>query len=660
MAAPAPPLISQRVGRRLALWTALVSLAGAALIFAIVLPLERAAVERAQVAQVSLLAETVATGYEVVDEATRRHPTRELLPQVARTDDVQFVEVTDHVGIVKRATRDGLVGGSREVKDRLRTFGVEDDALVVAYNIPWTQSCVGCHQSARDPVGVVRIGVDGQSGVSSIEKFHVAGGLLLLGVVGVLVLLVLLFTDRFITRPITQLAGVMKRAEAGDVLVRAPEGRDDEVGALARGFNSMLRAMTDMKATEIEREEDLAAAHRELEFKEKIEKIAAELQSSNAELEGRVRAQNLLMEAAHRFGSTLHLEEIVERLGNLIDEQLEWEDWAIFLVDNDQSKEPLLSCAAAGGRADCETMRAAVFRVGEAITGFVADTGAPFVSEDLSDEARMPATPVKTGPIQDGALMAVPMLHKGTVVGVLDFFTDDAGLFSEELKPVLQALAAQAAMAVVNAQLYEATHELSLTDPLTRLMNRRALERRIDVELVRAKRFNHPLALIMVDVDHFKRYNDRMGHLLGDDALRAVAEALVGSVRAVDTVARYGGEEFSVLLPRTDQADALEVCEKLRTSIHDIDIPGGDAQPLGKMSVSMGLAIFPDHLPVAFESSAPEALIDQADKALYRAKDDGRDRVVAAEGPPDEADRVLAPDAEITDGAASASDGEEE
>jgi diguanylate cyclase (GGDEF)-like protein len=134
----------------------------------------------------------------------------------------------------------------------------------------------------------------------------------------------------------------------------------------------------------------------------------------------------------------------------------------------------------------------------------------------------------------------------------------------------------------------------------------------------------------MIDVDHFKQYNDRMGHLLGDDALRAVADVLKSSVRKVDAVARFGGEEFCVVLPRTDEAAGLEVAEKLLRAVRGVDVPGASAQPLGRLSISVGVAVFPNDMPPASEEPAAKVIVDVADHAGYEAKRGGRDRVVSA------------------------------
>ncbi len=121
-----------------------------------------------------------------------------------------------------------------------------------------------------------------------------------------------------------------------------------------------------------------------------------------------------------------------------------------------------------------------------------------------------------------------------------------------------------------------------------------------------------------------------MGHLLGDEALKAVARALDGAVRKVDAVARFGGEEFCVFLPRTDEAAAKDVGEKLRATVTEVDIPGADKQQLGHLSISVGVAVFPNDLGAVLSSAPGQALIDAADRAVYAAKQAGRDRVCTA------------------------------
>jgi len=157
---------------------------------------------------------------------------------------------------------------------------------------------------------------------------------------------------------------------------------------------------------------------------------------------------------------------------------------------------------------------------------------------------------------------------------------------------------------------------LSITDDLTGLYNRRYLMESLANEVRRARRLKHPFALVMLDVDYFKEYNDASGHLAGDAALARIAAILRGSTRDVDCAARYGGEEFVVLMPETEADGALETVQRIRASLAGDDVVGG------KLTLSIGITQFPE------DGATPETLLASADTALYQAKRAGRDRVV--------------------------------
>ena len=156
------------------------------------------------------------------------------------------------------------------------------------------------------------------------------------------------------------------------------------------------------------------------------------------------------------------------------------------------------------------------------------------------------------------------------------------------------------------------------TDPKTGLLNATAWQREADAEVARAQRTGSPLALLLVDVDHFKRVNDSHGHLIGDEVLRALATELRQQVRESDVVGRFGGEEFTVLLPRTDEP-ARRIAERLRASAASLSVAAADARI--NVTVSIGVAVLGQHGNDLFE------LLAAADVALYRAKDAGRDQV---------------------------------
>lgn len=163
---------------------------------------------------------------------------------------------------------------------------------------------------------------------------------------------------------------------------------------------------------------------------------------------------------------------------------------------------------------------------------------------------------------------------------------------------------------------------LSGTDPLTGLPNRRALEDRLAVEVARANRYGAPLALVMVDLDHFKQVNDRLGHGVGDEVLRRVAALLDGGKRVGDLVARQGGEEFVALLPHTDARAALAWAERMRAAVGSAELRTA-AGPL-RLTASFGVAA------ALAEDEAPAHLLDAADRALYCSKQRGRDCVTVA------------------------------
>jgi diguanylate cyclase (GGDEF)-like protein len=172
-----------------------------------------------------------------------------------------------------------------------------------------------------------------------------------------------------------------------------------------------------------------------------------------------------------------------------------------------------------------------------------------------------------------------------------------------------------------NRQLLEKLVELSIRDPLTDLYNRRKFEAQLDFEVKCYKRYKRPLCLMMLDVDHFKNYNDKNGHLKGDEVLKGTANLIQKHIREIDWSFRYGGEEFVVLLPATSKAKSYPVAERIRKAIFEEYFPGEEIQPLGRVTISIGIASIPDDASDALE------LIQKADEALYKAKSEGRNRV---------------------------------
>jgi len=204
---------------------------------------------------------------------------------------------------------------------------------------------------------------------------------------------------------------------------------------------------------------------------------------------------------------------------------------------------------------------------------------------------------------------------------------------------VIDLVAPQIALAIERAAWQQRANQfqvMSITDPLTGLHNRRYLEARLTEELSRSKRYDYPLSFMMIDIDDFKLYNDQNGHQAGDRALEITAQCLRSALRKVDVASRYGGEEFSILLPQTTLQEAGVIADRIRRKISSTAFTHGKSQPLGAVTVSIGLSAFSPSLDSA------EAIVRAADRALYHAKSHGKNRAYAYQGVQAAANRTAA------------------
>lgn len=222
---------------------------------------------------------------------------------------------------------------------------------------------------------------------------------------------------------------------------------------------------------------------------------------------------------------------------------------------------------------------------------------------------------LKTLGIRSG--LVVPIIMREKVLGVL-FLQDcvEARAWSIDDISLIGSLADHLSVAIENAELHQERERQAVIDGLTGVANRRSFNEMLAREYERARRYDHPLSLVMIDLDHLKKINDTYGHQAGDEAIRAIGTVLRQSSRSVDLPARYGGEEFCVLLPNTEIDMAEQLAERLRRLINEVEIP-----QVGLISASIGVATFPQH------ADDPDILLKRADEALYVAKQAGRNQV---------------------------------
>lgn len=352
-----------------------------------------------------------------------------------------------------------------------------------------------------------------------------------------------------------------------------------------------------------------------------------------AELRQRARLMEMMGEVSRTALEATDLNELLGRVVSYIQERFPLEFTAI--VMHDARASDLVHAAHAGNVGDGHAERWSIDR---GVVGMCVRSGQTMLIPDVSLEPSY----IRLNP-RVTAELVVPVRFQGEVLGVINLESESVDVFSPANVLAFEAFADQVAgaihMAAVNGRLAETTrllelktraledanehlagaietlHRISTQDGLTGVSNRRHFDETLATEWRRATRKASPLALLLLDIDYFKDYNDSAGHQAGDDCLRRVAQALRDSVhRAADLVARYGGEEFAVLLPDTDLESARLIAETLRQNI----------EALGLVTISVGIA---SGVPTR-DGTGIENLVGRADAALYEAKRGGRNRVV--------------------------------
>ena len=367
---------------------------------------------------------------------------------------------------------------------------------------------------------------------------------------------------------------------------------------------------------------------REIRALEKIEGLldhGRELEAENRNLREKVEELRTFWTLSKTLSTTLNMEELLRLTLHLIGRSLQVDAYSLLLMDEASNR---LTVKGGFGLLS-ERSQDLSLSLGEGISGWVAKTGQPMLVPDVSAESRFAEQ--LCFPSQ-GAFLCVPLqLDKGRVIGVLNAHKPEPQTFTRADLEQFQAVANQVALALENARLYQRTKELVSRDVLTGLFNRRYFFEHLETEIQRARRYSRTFTILMLDLDHFKQYNDTHGHLRGDEVLRGVGGLLLGNTRRADVVARFGGEEFVVLLPEISKQAGALVAEKIRSALAQYPFYGKEQQPGGRLTVTIGLAAYPT------DSDNGVELVDIADRALYVGKQQGGNAVIVTP------DRALPP-----------------
>jgi diguanylate cyclase (GGDEF)-like protein len=346
--------------------------------------------------------------------------------------------------------------------------------------------------------------------------------------------------------------------------------------------------------------------------------LEREVQRLRSELEYRSRFADSLQHFLERISCA----DPVKTYNSIITsskELLQSERASLMVLD--ETTNALILKAASGLSAAPETV--SPVRVGEGVSGEVIDTGKAVMVTDLRMAGRKPAPAERH--YKTNSFISYPITIGGRKVGVLNVTDKSGGGTYDEIDlSLLEIIGPQVALALERAEWQERATEfqlMSITDSLTALPNRRYLEERLAEELNRSKRYDYPMSFLMIDIDDFKAYNDKNGHQAGDLALQITAHCLKGALRVVDVASRYGGEEFCILLPQTAMSEAGVIADRIRDRVSNTHFPHGKSQPLGRVTISVGVSTFTKNV------DTPENIIAAADRALYQAKRMGKDRV---------------------------------
>ncbi|MBS4026290.1 MAG: diguanylate cyclase [Clostridia bacterium] len=313
------------------------------------------------------------------------------------------------------------------------------------------------------------------------------------------------------------------------------------------------------------------------------------------------------------INSSLKLQEVLEQTTKTVVDYLDLSSVAIFLKEKDNLH--LVSCNAFANEEDLAKV---VIPIEQGAPGLIARDKKPIYVANLRTDPLI--DDFSRGKHSEKSSIGYPLICKDELLGVIAFDAKTVRDFTQDEKNLFESIANQVAIAVFNAKLYKKLEYLSNTDSLTGLYNVRYFYNSLTQELMRAERNEGFLSILMLDIDFFKNYNDTFGHPAGDLVLKKFSELLLANIRSYDTACRYGGEEFSVILQDCSLDNAIEIAERIRQDVEKYKFAGREKQPSGKLTVSIGISCYPQVKSIS-------GLISSADKALYKAKSLGRNRV---------------------------------
>ncbi|MBV8746559.1 MAG: diguanylate cyclase [Xanthobacteraceae bacterium] len=500
----------------------------------------------------------------------------ELLPRITRLIELAHNKL-EQLGQTIEARRNHTFDPAQQTDTLDRGKEIMDEARRVVGEVESIQQVI-----------VTQRDVELRQASDRLLKGLIVGSLIVAGFVVLTIATIL----RSLARPLAGLTAGIARISAGNFTEEIEVHGSDELSRLARAFNSMTRDLRTERANRQEAQAEVARGD-------------AALKERGEELERRTATIDRLGQMANRMPGCTNEQEFVTVVHRYVPQVFPGVPGALYAMSNSQN---LLYRVAewndpSGSATEFTPHECWGLRRGQ--PHIISNASADIVCGHVRGE-------------QPPAYRCMPLVAQGETVGLLYLEESDAGTSVEER--FLQVLTETLSSALVNLRLRERLRNQSIRDPLTGLFNRRYMEESLELECARAQRSGHPLSVAMIDLDHFKRFNDTFGHDAGDVILKHFGELLRRLMRQGDIACRFGGEEFVLVLPGISEADARAAAERIRADAQVMETVHRN-QSLGNITISIGVAEF------LTAGASPDAVISAADQALYAAKRGGRDRV---------------------------------
>ena len=394
-------------------------------------------------------------------------------------------------------------------------------------------------------------------------------------IIACIVIAASLVIGRLSTKRIHAFASISKEIAHGNFTKQVPFVNGDEIGQLGKTFNIMTASI-----------------------KRKIEQL------------------KYLNDVAVEIHSHIEIEHLIEDLIKISRRITNAEMGSLVLLDEQGKNIKYFKVSVPNQLAFSQILDQPM---GKGLLGVVIKKGQTIRLDNITKDSRSIGLPPNHPPIR--TLLGVPLtINSGTVCGGI-FLANKANdeCFTLDDEEILLTITYQASVAIENARLYGQVQLLAVTDGLTGLLNHKEFHKKLDETIEGSKRYHYTVTLLMIDIDHFKKFNDTYGHQVGDQVLRVVADAIKSQIRTVDVCARYGGEEFAVILRNGDVSYPPVLAERIRSTVYAYPVKHDGIR--SQLSVSIGVACFPE------DANNAEGLIKRADEALYTAKETGRNRV---------------------------------